>query len=302
MKCKLFTHVDLDGVGCSILAKVVFEDNVDITYCNYNDVNDIIRKFLNESDVASYEKVFITDISVNEEIAKLIDDTYTHFVLLDHHQTALWLNKYSWATVEEYLQTGDKHCGTHLFFQYLYDMGLVGKVINMFNFSTIVRKYDTWEWKTKYDDLVPKQFNDLLYLLGRDRFIDEMVERLQSNRDIGLNEVDLTLLELNQEKIDKYIESKSKQIIEMTICGRLVGVVFAEQYTSELGNKLSEMNPHLDFIAIVNPSHSVSYRTIKDNINLGVDVAHYYEGGGHPKAAGHEISNELRTKILELLF
>ena len=38
MKIKLFTHTDLDGVGCAILAKLAFE-NVDIEYCNYDDIN-----------------------------------------------------------------------------------------------------------------------------------------------------------------------------------------------------------------------------------------------------------------------
>jgi oligoribonuclease NrnB/cAMP/cGMP phosphodiesterase (DHH superfamily) len=290
-------------VGCSILAKVIYGEDVNITYCNYNDVNEIIGKFLNEDNVASYDKVFITDISINEEMARLIDDTYKHFVLLDHHQTALWLNKYSWATVQEYLLTGDKHCGTHLLFQYFYEQGdLFNHLTNVFNFSTIVRKYDTFEWKYKYNDFVPKQFNDLLYILGRDRFIEEMVKRIFSPFDIGLIEVDLTLLELNQEKIDHYIESKSKQIIEMGIAGYKAGVVFAEQYISELGNKLSETNSHLDFIAIVNLSQSISYRTVKDNINLGVDIAKCYGGGGHPKAAGSEISNDLKLKILDLLF
>lgn len=41
MKYKLFTHTDLDGVGCAILAYLAFgRENVDVEYCNYNDVNE----------------------------------------------------------------------------------------------------------------------------------------------------------------------------------------------------------------------------------------------------------------------
>ena len=38
-KNKLFTHCDLDGIGCAILAYFAFgRDNVDVEYCNYDDV------------------------------------------------------------------------------------------------------------------------------------------------------------------------------------------------------------------------------------------------------------------------
>jgi oligoribonuclease NrnB/cAMP/cGMP phosphodiesterase (DHH superfamily) len=35
MKIKLFTHTDLDGVGCAVAANVMFEGEVDIEYCNF---------------------------------------------------------------------------------------------------------------------------------------------------------------------------------------------------------------------------------------------------------------------------
>ena len=49
MKVKLFTHADLDGIGCGVLAKLAFGENVDIEYCNYNDINETIAKFLTEN-------------------------------------------------------------------------------------------------------------------------------------------------------------------------------------------------------------------------------------------------------------
>ena len=48
MKIKLFTHSDLDGVGCAILMKNVYRnDKIDIEYCDYGNVNDKIKEFLN---------------------------------------------------------------------------------------------------------------------------------------------------------------------------------------------------------------------------------------------------------------
>lgn len=69
----------------------------------------------------------------------------------------------------------------------------------------------------------------------------------------------------------------------------MYGIVFADKYISELGNELCKLNKELDYIVIVNMStRSVSYRTIKDNIDVGM-IAKEHGGGGHPKAAGAKI-------------
>ena len=45
---KLFTHTDLDGVGCAILAKLTFgAEAVDIEYCNYDDINTKVEEYFN---------------------------------------------------------------------------------------------------------------------------------------------------------------------------------------------------------------------------------------------------------------
>lgn len=55
-----------------------------------------------------------------------------------------------------------------------------------------------------------------------------------------------------------------------TINGYKGGLVYAEQNFSELGNKLCEMNPKLDFIAMVEPTKGfVSIRSRKDDIDVG---------------------------------
>lgn len=45
-----------------------------------------------------HEKVFITDISVNEKVAEMIDSIHqedpTIFYIIDHHKVVNWLNQY----------------------------------------------------------------------------------------------------------------------------------------------------------------------------------------------------------------
>ena len=47
---------------------------------------------------------------------------------------------------------------------------------------------------------------------------------------------------------------------------------------------------------------TVSYRTVKEDIDLGKDVASLFGGGGHPKAAGSEFSQSIKLKVIEEIF
>ena len=59
----------------------------------------------------------------------------------------------------------------------------------------------------------------------------------------------------------------------------------------------------IDFVAMIDIDDcAVSYRTIKDDIDLGKDVAAKFGGGGHPKAAGSEFSVDVQFKTIEKIF
>ena len=36
---RLFSHSDLDGIGCAVLAKLAFGKDVDISYCDYENID-----------------------------------------------------------------------------------------------------------------------------------------------------------------------------------------------------------------------------------------------------------------------
>ena len=310
MRVKLFTHTDLDGIGCAVLAYLAFgKENVDVEYCNYDDIDDKVEEFMEDDGLyRSYDKIFITDISVSDSVANMIDilDRVDRRVqLFDHHGTALFLNKYDWCMIKEdiYLENIIKTCGTELFcvfdlwLEYLniYTPEVRGKIIQ---FVDIVRNYDTWRWKELDDKgLISKQMNDLFHIYGRGKFIDWAIERI-SHQDEWFSETDMLLLDQKQKDIDIYVEEKNKQIKKFTDqWGNSYGVVFAERYFSELGNQLCEMNPDLAYVAMIDISNGrVSYRSIRDNINLGTEIAHNYGGGGHPKAAGSTFAS---TRAME---
>ena len=99
---KLITHSDLDGIGCEILFRYVegmFDNNIDVVIAEYNDVNEVVENALNGLENGKYTELFITDLSINNELAKRIRDNNMNVKLLDHHPSAEFLNKYKFANV-----------------------------------------------------------------------------------------------------------------------------------------------------------------------------------------------------------
>lgn len=301
---KLFTHIDLDGIGCAVLGKIAFSSNISIEYCNYADINSKVEEFKIKG-LQSDEMCHITDISVNNELAEAIDrDNSTNFYLLDHHPTALSLNKYDWATVKiEDETSGLKTCGTELYYKWLVDNGYLHKTYILDRFVEIVRDYDTWRWSTLGENgVICKEINDLLGLYGRDEFITWCLSEIHDGIFPRLYAADKLVLDIKQREIDEYIETKSKRLFTAILCGRVCGFIFADRFLNELGNTICSDHPEIDFVAMIDLNGTVSYRTVKDDIDLGKDVARLFGGGGHPKAAGSQISQDIKLKIADILF
>ena len=299
---KLFTHTDLDGVSCEILGKIAFEEDINVVRCNYGDIDAKVEEFINSAE--EYDKLFITDISVNKEIADKLLSISDKVILLDHHKTALWLNEYLYALVQVEDESIGKMCGAYLFYEYLkknhkeFDDTPALKL-----FIDYVRMYDTWEWKEKYDNIIPKRLNDLMYIDGPNEFIDKMVYRLGNNLFI-FDDTDLMKLQIEQTYINSYITQKNETLMvnDSLFPGYTVGITFADKYISELGNKLCELHPELDFVVLINMSTlTISYRTVKDDLDLS-DIAKGFGGGGHPKASGSRFDVSIVNDMLNNIF
>ncbi len=304
MKVKLFSHNDLDGVGCAVVGVQAFGESLDYTLCSYNNVDEKVKEFLQSGEVNAYDAVFITDISVNDpEVVKLIDQQAKKFMLIDHHGTAKWLNQYNWAQVND-IEVSDGverlSSGTSAFFYYLRETGLLNPTPELTDFIEKVRSYDTWDWN-KTNDVVAYQLNSLHVLIGHWKFI----ERFSANPEVIFNKTEVTLLEVEQRRIDTTIYQKKQALVKQQLvifhgeaAGTYqVGVVFADNYHSELGNELAKENEDLDFIIMVNGGSRLSFRGVKDYIDLGL-VAKAFGGGGHPKAAGAVLSVNAQNKVI----
>lgn len=316
-KVKLFSHNDLDGIGCGIVIKLAFPD-ADVTYCGYHDIDEKVKEFIQSEAYKEFEHVFITDISVKEEVEDLINGLYdegtgTNFKLLDHHATAMHLNDNFWAFVSPTGILG-KNSGTNMLFEYLKMNGFFKRAIYLDPLTVFVekvRRYDSWEWKEIHDDTEASSLNDLFWMYGAKNFEAQFIKRLKNlpiaivreGSWIGMwSDADKAVLNVDHDKKVAYINRKDKQLISGRLVGMNAGFVFAEQYISELGNELADRHPELDLIAIIDlGSKKVSYRTVKE-IDLGKDVASHFGGGGHPKASGSQIDLDLVKMVIPMVF
>jgi oligoribonuclease NrnB/cAMP/cGMP phosphodiesterase (DHH superfamily) len=297
---KLFSHADLDGIGCGILGILAFGDNVDISCCGHNNINAAV---LNHFNANTKDEVHITDICVNSIVAKAIDKSGRKYQVLDHHATSLDMNKYRWCKVQVENEDGLMTSGTEMYYKWLIENGKLQRTETLDRFVEVVRNYDTWRWAEMGEDgLICKDVNDLLYLYGRDEFIEWALKEIRDEEFPYLYEEDIAVLEVNERTIDEYVDEKDRQMVVSSVCGVPCGIVFADKYFNDIGHALCDRHPEIDFVAMVDMGRcSVSYRAEKDGVDVGA-IAKNFGGGGHQKAAGSEFSKDLREKIANSFF
>lgn len=315
MTIKLFTHnADLDGMGCAWLFRTYYgKDYVDISYVDYNNVNDEVIKFLN-NNITAYDKIFITDISISEEVAKLIEYKYKDkVILIDHHisEGTKHLEKYDWVILKGKKDINDNELcsATWLVKQYLENNFMLQANEFIEELVTCIDRYDTWLWKTKYNSYKPsKELNNIYHLIGRDNLLEDIEYQFKNNYNYIINDTFKFMLKLRDEKYDNILNNCNKYMQKLIYKDYTIGLVYVNEFISELGNDLARMNEDLDFIALANLTTGfISFRGIKGNIHLGNIAKELGEslgtsGGGHPLASSVDIKKLKDTVIIPCVF
>lgn len=301
---KLFTDIDLDGLGCGIVAKLAFGEDANVSYCSYRNLNQRVEHFIDNPDHNNTE-TYITDLAVNEHVEKKLEKRFSNghpIQMIDHHVTAMHFNEYKWAMVDPEYKTGKKTCATSLFYDFLVEHQKIQKTPALDEFVDLVRQYDTWEWDEN-NNVAAKRLNDLFYMMDREHFEEDLLKRLKDHpNSFTLTDTENLLLDVEDKKIHRYIHSKNRQLVQTFVEEYCVGIVHAEQYLSELGNALHKLNPHLDMIILINAGNKkVGFRTIYDHIDVS-EFASRFGGGGHPKASGCDLSQETFEKFVVDVF
>lgn len=300
IRVRLFTHTDLDGVGCAILAKMAFVENVEISYCDYDKINQEVKEYILKKKY--HDMIHLTDISVNDTIAMDLN-MIPNVTLLDHHPTAAYLNKYSWAKVDcrDKNERNMKTCGTEMYYHWLVNKGYLQQNDFLISFVSIVRDWDTWRWvELGAKGTISKNVNDLLGIYGIHRFIDKVFDKIfDDNTTFKLTRQEEELLDIKQDEVDRMIDRKSSEVMIFEKDGYQFGAVYCDKYISEIGNVLCYVFGQLDFIALFDMnSGKVHLRAAKNDIDVG-KIAAKHGGGGHPKSAAFVIREEYSRGVIQ---
>ncbi|MGA5688651.1 DHH family phosphoesterase [Cytobacillus pseudoceanisediminis] len=301
---RLYTHNDLDGVGCSIVAKIAFGKDVEVRYNSVMGLDHQIEKLFENEKNLKDDFLIITDLSVNDENLIRLDDLEKgggKVRLIDHHKTALHFNDYSWGRVKVQYDDGRLTAATSLLYEYLLEHELIKSSQALDEFVELVRQYDTWEWDQN-DNIKAKNLNDLFFMVSIEEFEEKMTERIINSDHFEFDDFEQKLLEMEEEKIERYVRRKKREIVQTFIGEYCAGIVHAESYHSELGNELGKDFPHLDYIAILNlGGKKISFRTIHDHVDVSA-VAGKFGGGGHAKASGCSMGKDAYKLFVQDIF
>lgn len=318
----LLTHTDMDGAGPAVILSILFGGRVDVIHCSNAEMSRIIREKATDPETAEkYDIILVADISCTEEDAEIIDrHKVVDVVLLDHHATALGLNRFRWACVRPELIPGSfrdtvlygteakpvHSSGTSLVYDYIEYCGLADRLPNpeLAKYLVfLIAGYDTWDWVNVFGK--DQRFRDLQTLFmqyGIEKFETAFAERLSDLAAEALfNDTDRLLLRI--------AESKRKHFLEEVVRNRIHtgNIRIGERYYSLAYCTVSEnmpdvfeyMRANYDVdICMIDFGTGVSMRTDKSDVNIA-EIVKRVGGGGHPGAGGVRIPSEKRQALLE---
>ncbi len=291
---KLVTHKDCcDGSACAILfiAAGGLPENVIFTSPSHTDVDDVAKTLCDTWE----GPIWFADVSVSLAAAELLSKR-TDVVLLDHHKSAIPLSKFSFCQIDK----DNSACGSKLLFSFL------KKQIGASAFNLAIKKYK--EFVDNVDDMDRWQRNiegsevmfNLHSLLGQRLFI----KRFLKNASLKLTENEKYLVELDKEKEREYVQTKKEQIsiITKTFNNQKIRVGFVKAggpYRSVLGDSIcNDLSLDVDLAVMINGDY-ISLRSRNGKVDCSL-VAQQNGGGGHPAAAGCDLSKIIGKDILNL--
>jgi oligoribonuclease NrnB/cAMP/cGMP phosphodiesterase (DHH superfamily) len=286
MSIRVFTHVDLDGISCSLLLNIAGL----VARTEFHDYDSIEGSLIQATGNPKVKNIIITDISPTDSTAQLLSHSGKVVRLYDHHKTRSFIVKYPWATYNK-----DK-CGTELVFD---DLDSLAKEHNLnvgfakepkyIEFVETVAAWDMWKTASPLRKR-GENLNTLLGFLGREKFLSIFKEHMNDRKARYINSV----LKKQLKSAKFYVDGLGNQF----------SILFANEFISEIGHAALE---HVDFegvayICVVNPVVNGCSLRSRDNIDVS-KIAATLNGGGHMNAAGFpfKMTDQIENNIFKLL-
>lgn len=309
----LFTHNDLDGAACAVVAKL-FYPNIRTIICSYDNIDNNILKHLTRYPRRT---VIMSDVSYkksNDNITELFKHHNTY--IADHHESSLWLKD---VFEQTNIEKDGKYCGAILLYEllsYIKEYGettkfdirklhkkhyfekLYNSDTKLYDFLTYVNNWDLWFWvnNTQKEDWFQNKslrLNNAYYLFEQ-KFISKVYEYLIGKRKKLFSYNDKNIISeycKKQEKdILEYVSSKKLAIYHSEKYGDLrCCLVYMEKPYQSLTSSYIKMEKGYSEqydMTVLTYDTSGSLRN-GNNINL-CEIAKELGGGGHSYAAGFD--------------
>ncbi len=255
----LLTHTDLDGIGCAVVYQAATGRR------DYRLVeNGAVDAAVTEA-MATEREVILSDHSISEGLVPAVEAFLGgggSFALLDHHKSALALDRFAWARVDV------AHSAAWLLWDHL------GRPERVAEFARLVEDHDLW----LHTDPRSSQLAALHGLVGEERFL----ARFANDPSVAFTDGERLLLEVEDRRRADYIARKVEQAEVVEAGGRRWALCFAESYRSELADALLD-GLGVEGAAIVNATKAtVSLRSRTLDVAA---IAERLGGGGHARSA-----------------
>ena len=307
MKVLLFTHKnDIDGMGNAILAQLAFSE-VDYELCGTFDLTSSVESYFEGDKIYQYDRIYVTDLCLEDPVLSkvAIDSKLEGKVLVfDHHKTFTdpKYTSHKFVTVKIEDEKG-LCCGTSLFYKHLVSEGLIDKDNKCISeFVELTRQHDTWEWRNIYNNEKSRELSILFDALGYDGYISLMTEKLRKEDIFEFDSMERILIDNRKKQIALKCEYYKDKIIYREILGMKAGIVFITyEYRNELAEYFRENKFDMDFTMMIALDPGVvAYRSVREGKAVR-PVAELFGGKGHDKAATNPITDEMISKILDVL-
>lgn len=296
------THNDADAIGCAIVAAFnpYRSINSHLYFCDIGEPDRLIPELLKGPEVISWLE--ITDISVNEDTANLIDqyiaEHNTKVELVDHHSSNKL--KRPWANIVPH--TDDKpFSAAWLMFDHWRSMiqdsaGVDIRILE--KYIQDVSRFDTWAWKREPIDFSEEYTSILIDQYGIHKAYEHILKNLQNGYKPF--EVELEVIDAYKDRREKAIERALRRAVFCDFTEYHIAMITLEYaFSNEIMECLYLDNPDVDFVlGMYTTSRTVSFRSNKKDLNLSRLATRMFNGGGHTQAAGAKLSSEEYIKLL----
>lgn len=317
----LFTHDDLDGAGCRVLFELANRSTNDwkVYNCSNSNLDETVTRSLESGELSKNCVIMFGDICPGREVLQKVKDFTDRLHIYDHHRTNFWVT-HEWpeARIIPENELGTMQSGTSIMYQAFCEMAtIVSDAPSVFKsgyhnasllwkFVDTVRAYDTFEFK-QTGNMEAKRLQVLFQLLGMENFCKRYITLINgeiSNTLINDHDMEFVSAKINaeQERIDTF---GLADIIDCNVRGHRTAFVLGTfgMNFSELAYQFLNKFKQYDIFAGFSFADGgvFSFRTIKEDLDLGSEIAAPIGGGGHPPAAGAPICDELRDIFVDYL-